>query len=80
MLCLWRGDFDEEACCLIYGMDIFTRQGGLWRRDSEEHLEYAHEPERLRRLLEGHGFTDLRITPLCFEGDTERLFVSALRG
>lgn len=57
VLCLWRADFDGEENCLIYGMDLFTRQGELWQREGEEHVEYAHEPEALRELLKAAGFS-----------------------
>ena len=44
MLCLWRAEFDTEENAICYGMDIFSKSGNLWRRDSEEHIEYAHSP------------------------------------
>lgn len=61
MLCLWRAQFNEDEKLLCYGMDIFARQRKLWRRDFEEHIEYAHEPERLGRLLEEAGFGRIEI-------------------
>lgn len=61
VLCLWRGEFDEEENALFYGMDIFRREGVLWRREEEEHLEYAHAPELLKALLESAGFENVRI-------------------
>ena len=59
-LCLWRGEFDPEENALVYGMDIFSRAGtgNLWRRDAEEHVEYAHDPAALLKLLADQGFTD----------------------
>ena len=60
-LCLWRADFDEAENCLVYGMDIFTRSGRLWRREQEEHVEYAHSPDFLRSALEDAGFYDIEI-------------------
>ena len=77
VLCLWRGEFDEEENALVYGMDIFRRSGKLWAREEEEHVEYAHAPEQLKALLEASGFADVRIItdgPLCESG---RLFISA---
>ena len=55
VLCLWRADFDEEMPAIVYGMDIFSRVGRLWERGSEEHIEYAHEPQALKQLLEAAG-------------------------
>ena len=78
VFCLWRGEFDVEENALFYGMDIFRRQGELWRREEEEHVEYAHSPEGLQSLLEDSGFTGVRIItdgPLCESG---RLFLTAV--
>ena len=74
LLCLWRSDFDEEAGALVHGMDIFSREGGLWRREREEHIEYAHEPERLARLLRDWGFEEPQLRL-----EEERIHVVARR-
>ncbi len=68
IFCLWRGDFDRPLNALIYGMDLFIREGKHWRRSREEHVEYAHAPAFLTELLHKHGFTDLRL-----EEEDERL-------
>ncbi len=76
-LCLWRAEFDEEENALIYGMDVFSRAGPLWRRRQEEHVEYAHSPEDLTALLERSGFCGVRLIadgPLSGQG---RLFLVA---
>ena len=79
LLCLWRTDFEEELPAIIYGMDIFSRQGRLWQRESEEHVEYAHEPAALQTLLEQAGFHDVCLRPDCPQGDMGRLFITAIR-
>lgn len=79
VLCLWRADFDTESASILYGMDLFERQGRLWRRSGEEHVEYAHEPEQLKKLLEEAGFTEIRLRRDCPQGDSGRLFVTAKR-
>lgn len=79
LLCLWRADFDEDMSAMIYGMDIFSRAGALWERSSEEHIEYAHEPEMLRAALESAGFVDVRLCRDCPQGDAGRLFIVATR-
>lgn len=79
LLCLWRADFDEDMSAMIYGMDIFSRAGALWERSSEEHIEYAHEPEMLRAALESAGFVDVRLCRDCPQGDAGRLFIAAKR-
>ena len=79
LLCLWRADFDEENRALVYGMDLFTRRGQLWAREGEEHVEYAHEPEALRALLEGAGFSDVSLRRDGPQGDQGRLWITAKR-
>ena len=79
LLCLWRADLEEERKAIVYGMDLFERQGSLWRRSGEEHVEYIHDPETLCRLLEDEGFFSLRI---CTDGpqhEAGRIFVIARR-
>ena len=78
VLCLWRGEFDEEENALVYGMDIFRRSGRLWAREEEEHIEYAHTPERLCALLEDAGFTAVRVIPDGPMHEAGRLFISAV--
>ena len=80
LLCLWRAEFDENAGAIIYGMDIFSREGPLWRRGGEEHIEYAHSPARLKTLLEESGFTDVCLSSDCPQGDDGRMFIIAKRG
>ena len=79
MLCMWRAEFDTEENAICYGMDIFSKSGSLWRRDSEEHIEYAHSPERLAELLEIAGFENVRLCCDCPQSDGGRLFITAKR-
>lgn len=77
VFCLWRGDFDERENALFYAMDIFCREGRLWRRDQEEHVEYAHDPENISALLRGAGFSGVEIIRDGVQGDMGRIFVCA---
>lgn len=77
MLCLWRADFDEGEGFMCYGMDIFSKTGKLWRRESEEHIEYAHEPQMLEKLLADNGFVNIKLCTDCPQGNDGRLFVVA---
>ena len=52
VLCLWRAEFAESENAMRYGMDIFSRAGKYWTRDTEEHVEYAHSPEFLKNIME----------------------------
>lgn len=79
VLCLWRADFDEKADAVIYGMDIFSRAGALWERSSEEHIEYAHSPEAISKLLCDSGFVDVQLRRDGPQGDSGRLFICAVR-
>ncbi len=77
VLCLWRAELEEDALC--YGVDIFRRQGRLWRREQEEHTEYLHEPAALCGVLEAAGFADVEF---CADGpqhESGRLFITAIR-
>lgn len=59
--CVWRGEFDEKTNILSYGMDIFQRQGNLWHRSFEEHLEYAYTANQLTAWLKEAGFTKIEV-------------------
>ena len=79
LLCLWRADYDRDGDCLVYGMDLFEREGELWRRSGEEHVEYAHERDLLRRELLSHGFEDIRFDTHGPQCELGRVFVTAKR-
>ncbi|NCB52356.1 MAG: class I SAM-dependent methyltransferase [Clostridia bacterium] len=79
LFCLWRGTFDEAENALVYGMDIFIREGDLWRHEVEEHTEYVHETERLRDLLLNTGFTDVMLRTDGPLGNGGRIFITAKR-
>ena len=59
--CVWRGDFDDETNICSYGMDLFQREGDVWRRSFEEHEEYAYSIEQLTGFLKAAGFTGIRV-------------------
>ena len=61
VFCVWRGEFDEETNICTYGMDLFQRQGRLWRRSCEEHREYAYSARQLSEYLKAAGFTNIRV-------------------
>lgn len=77
-LCLWRGEFDPELNALVYGLDLFTRAGALWRRDEEEHIEYAHAPETLLSLLREAGFGETELLRDGPQHEMGRLFLRAV--
>ncbi len=79
LLCLWRADYDQDLGALRYGMDLFQRQGQVWRRSGEEHIEYAHEPQALAAMLENAGFAQIRLSTDCPHGQAGRMFITAVR-
>ena len=57
--CVWRTEFSETENLCRYGVDLFRRQGELWQRSFEEHVEYAYSPEQLETMLNQAGFSYL---------------------
>ena len=82
--CVWRGEFDEETNICSYGMDLFQREGQLWKRSFEEHQEYAYSQEQLTEYLQSAGFTKIRVyADRCFEAPRpgeQRIYFSARTG
>ena len=64
-------------------MDIFERQGALWRRSLEEHYEKAWEVEELKRFLTEAGFGRIRTWGDCRlrapRQDEQRIYFSCIR-
>ena len=77
VLCLWRADLTDGV--IRFGMDLFEREGDLWTRESEEHVEYVHTPELLTALLRQQGFGEIRTTKEGPQGDQGRQFFIATR-
>lgn len=81
--CLWRAEFDEAENRCYYGIDLFQKQGSLWRRSEERHCEYAYEPDDLVKWLKEAGFArveqfaDRRLSPPS-EGE-QRIYFVALK-
>lgn len=76
--CVWRAELEEKEKRCVFGMDIFLKQGKLWRREMEEHVEYVYSPEEIASLLTGAGFSPPKVfggLPLRqMTGDEDRLF------
>ena len=82
--CVWRGEFDEETNICSYGMDLFQREGNMWRRSFEEHREYAYSQEQLTEFLKAAGFTHIEVyADRLFEAPREgeqRIYFKARKG
>ena len=74
VLCLWRADYDRDEELIVYGMDLFSRCGKLWDRQSESHVEYAYEEEELLRMLKEAGFSSVRVDASGPQGELGRVF------
>ena len=59
--CVWRGEFNAQTNICTYGMDLFQREGRMWRRSFEEHSEYAYSREQLTEYLKAAGFSHIRV-------------------
>ena len=82
--CVWRGEFDEKNNICSYGMDLFQREGEVWRRSFEEHQEYAYSREQLTGFLKEAGFTHIevyadRLFEVPREGE-QRIYFKARKG
>lgn len=82
--CVWRGEFDENTNICSYGMDLFQRQGNVWHRSFEEHLEYAYSAQQLSGYLKDAGFTAIEVFAdrcFCEPAPTEqRIYFKARKG
>lgn len=82
--CVWRGEFDGKTNICSYGMDLFQRNGDLWRRSFEEHREYAYSESQLRTYLKEAGFTHVEVyadREFCAPGPGEqRIYFKARKG
>ena len=82
--CVWRGEFDEKNNVCSYGMDLFQREGEVWRRSFEEHQEYAYSREQLTGFLKEAGFTHIEVyADRLFEAPREgeqRIYFKARKG
>ena len=77
VLCLWRAEFDQEERTLFYGMDIFIREGDLWQRSAEEHIEYAYTVEELTQMLTDAGYINITVDLEGPQHEQGRIFITA---
>lgn len=79
VLCLWRADYNSVENAIYYGMDLFSRSGKLWKRESELHTEYSYEPGELQDMLEKSSFSVKKITTDGPQGELGRIFIVCKR-
>lgn len=82
--CVWRGEFDDETNICTYDMDLFQRQGSVWKRSFEEHREYAYSAEQLVSWLKAAGFTSIKVYGdrkfAAPEPGEQRIYLKARKG
>ena len=82
--CTWWADYTERSRICSYGMDIFRREGELWRRSYEEHYEFAYTPEELTEFLQEAGFSAVFLyADRVFrkpDPDEKRIYFAARKG
>lgn len=59
--CIWKNSFDPQIGTLTMDVTLFLKQGSLFERFSETHIQYAHELDSLRRTLEQAGFSEISV-------------------
>lgn len=79
--CVWRTEFSRGLC--TYWVDLFRREGSLWRRSLEVHRQRCYTAEELTAWLEEAGFGEIRIYGDCRrraprEGE-RRIYFSCIR-
>ena len=84
VFCVWRGEYSEKKRICSFWMDIFEREGGLWRRGEELHQEYAYTMDELEEYLREAGFAQIRrYGELKFRAPKpgeQRVFFTAVKG
>lgn len=79
VLCMWRSEVDREEGCIYYDMDIFSKQGDMWKRSQEEHIEYIYSFEYIKKLLISENFRNVRIIADGPQNELGRINISAER-
>lgn len=79
---IWENYYDVEERINEYDLTMFLkREGDLFERVTETHLQRGYQPEEIRRLLEQAGFKVLLLRDADDEGEvretSERVYVVA---
>jgi len=55
--CLWHCRFDEQQQALTMDVTLFVRRNGrLYEKLTEQHVQYAHQPADIEAALKKAGF------------------------
>lgn len=58
--CIWKNTVSQQCGTLTMDVTLFIKQGSLFERFSETHVQYIHEINTVRRILEQAGFSEIR--------------------
>ena len=59
--CIWYNRFNEKTRTLAMEVTLFVREGRLYKKMSEQHIQHAHEAADTERLLRCAGFGKIDI-------------------
>lgn len=80
---IWENTWDSGARLCRMDLTFFAKEGELWRRFCESHLQRGHEQEELTQWLWEAGFRDVQVGAAFSlgapAGKEERLIISAVR-
>lgn len=71
--CVWNTYINSKT--VTYKMDIFSRVGDLYKRESEIHNEYIYTDQDLKNKLIKAGFTNINIISDGPQSSEGRLFI-----
>jgi len=69
--CIWHNTYDKAACSLKMDVTLFAREGSLYAKHSETHLQYAHEVQSVIKVMQQAGFAAAEVFE-CFSHKTLR--------
>lgn len=84
MAFIWENHYDEARRLLEFDLTFFIRQGSLFRRETEHHIQRAHSPEEIKTICHKLGlrlqgiYDGYSLSPI--KKDSERLFCIITNG
>ncbi len=58
---IWFNYFDRESGLLEMNLTFFDKQGRMYRRSDETHVQRAYTEEEIRELLQASGFSEIAV-------------------
>ncbi len=75
--CIWQSTYDSSRNALVMDITLFVRRGELFERLTEQHVQYAHEEDFIRRAVLSAGFKSAQalecLTSTKPRDDTQRI-------